>query len=306
MKVVVIGSGKVGSAIVENLIRVQGLSNITLIGRNPERLLGEVLDIQHATPFNQTQSSNLYAGTYEDCWDADIIIFAAGPSGKPGQIRMDLIKQNVKMLKQVMPQINTYTKDCLILMVTNPVDILTYMAYCLSNRPRTRVFGTGTLIDTARLARITADSLNIDPKNIVAYMLGEHGETSFAVWSLANVCGLSIEQFCELRGTSFNREEAESKARSVGTEILRKKGYTNYGIAAAVTRIVLAILSDERSILPVSIALNGEYGISDVALSVPCIVGKNGIEKILEFPFVNEEIQKLNFSATFLRQLTNV
>ena len=304
MKIVVIGAGKVGSAVVGNLMAVGGVSEIVLIDQNMERVEGEILDFQHTTSYAHTLGANLRAGTYADCAGAAIIIITAGPSIQPGQTRIDLAKINTEVLRQIISEIDHYNQDAIIIMVTNPVDILTYGVKRLSNRPCRKIIGTGTLIDSARLMSIIANQYKIDSKNIFAYMLGEHGETSFVAWSIANICGLSLAEFGKLHvDAKLDYEKAEEAARNIGIDIFMKKGYTNHGIAAGVVRLVIAILSDAKSILPLSVNLDGEYGITDIALSVPCIVGQNGVDQILQFPLIQKELDKLHHSASFLKEV---
>jgi len=305
VKIAVIGAGKVGSEVVGNLMRTRGISEIVLIDQNMDRVEGEILDFEHTTAYTHNPGANLIAGTYEDCQDAGIIIITAGPSIQPGQTRIDLAKTNTNVLRSILNEIDRYNQEAALIMVTNPVDILTYGAYRLSSRPRNKILGTGTLIDSARLMTIVGKSYGIDPKNVFAYMLGEHGETSFAPWSIANICGLSLEEFGQMHvNVNLNRKQIEEDVKNIGLEIFRKKGYTNHGIAAGVMRLVIAILADEKSILPVSVNLEGEYGLSNVALSVPCVVGKNGIEKILEFRLTLGELAQLKNSAEFLQEAT--
>lgn len=308
MKIVVIGSGKVGSAVVGNLMSVRGISQIVLIDQNHDRVEGEILDFSHTTAFAHTPGVNLVAGDYKDCVGADIIIITAGPSIQPGQTRTDLSVCNTKVIREIIGKIDEYNQDSFIIMVTNPVDILTYGAFRYSSRPRHKIIGTGTLIDSARLMKIIGDAYHIDAKNVFAYMLGEHGQTSFAAWSISNICGLSLEEFGRLHvNAKIDKQQVEQTARDIGLAVFNKKGYTNHGIAAGVIRLVISITSDEKCILPVSVVLNGEYGIQDMAVSVPCIIGGNGVEQILEFPLSQEEIKKLQYSADFLKQtITNI
>lgn len=305
MKIAVIGAGKVGSAAVGNLMNVRGISEIVLIDRNIDRVEGEILDFEHTTAYAHNPGVNLSGGGYQECQDAQIIIITAGPSMQSGQTRIDLAQGNTEVLKTILGEIDRYNQEAILIMVTNPVDILTYGAYRLSNRPRNKILGTGTLIDSARLMTIVGKAYDIDPKNVFAYMLGEHGDTSFSPWSIANVCGLSLDDFGKMHiHAQLDRTKIEENVKSSGIEIFNKKGYTNHGIAAGIARLVIAILGDEKCILPVSVNLEGEYGISDIALSVPCIIGQNGIEKILEFKLNDEELGKLHHSAEFLKETT--
>ena len=304
MKVAVIGAGKVGSAVVGKLMNLGGISQIVLVDVDMNKVEGEILDYEHTTSYDHHSGVNLLAGTYADCQDAGIIIITAGPSIKPGQTRIELAEGNTEILRGILAEIDRYNQEALIIMVSNPVDVLTYGAYRLSSRPKQKIIGTGTLVDSARLMKILGKIYKIDSKKIFSFMLGEHGQTSFPAWSIANICGLSFEEFgkMEQMEIALDKVKVEEEAKNIGIEIFHKKGYTNHGIAAGVLRLVIAIMSDEKTILPVSVVLEGEYGISDIALSVPSIVGKNGIEKVLEFPLSDEELRKLRYSADFLKE----
>jgi len=303
MKVAVIGAGKVGSAVVGDLMHVGSVSQIVLVSRDRYRAEGEVLDYQHTTSFTHYPCVDVRVGGYEDCAGADLAVIAAGPSIQEGQTRTDLAAQNVQVLREILDGLDRHCPQCFLILVTNPVDVLTFAAHRLSARPRNRVIGTGTMIDTARLIQSIASAYRIDPKNVFVYMLGEHGETSFAAWSMANICGLSLEEFGKLHvAARIDRDQEELRAKQAGYEILRRKGYTSHGIAAAVARLVIAIATDEKCILPVSVPLEGEYGLRDTALSVPCVVGAGGAEKVLEFPLSLEERRRLQASADHLAE----
>ncbi|WP_027339448.1 L-lactate dehydrogenase [Halonatronum saccharophilum] len=303
MKVVVIGAGMVGSAVVGELLGQGGISEIALLDINKEKAEGEVLDYSHTTSYNYNPSASLKIGEYNSCKGADLIVMTAGPSIKEGETRRDLARKNANITRSVMKEIVKYTKDAIIIPVSNPVDVVTYIAAKEFGYDRKKIVGTGTLVDSARLMRFIGNKYNLDPKNIFAYILGEHGATSFAPWSIANICGYSLEEFAKLRGFNIHLDKAgvEERVRKIGFEIWSKKGYTNHGIAAGVGRMVKAILLNERSILPVSTLLEGEYGLEDVALSVPCVVGREGVEDIIELPLLEEEMDKIKYSARSLK-----
>ncbi|PRX19189.1 malate dehydrogenase (NAD) [Orenia metallireducens] len=305
MKVVVIGAGMVGSAVIGELLAHGGISEIYLLDLDRDKAEGEILDYSHTTSYNYNPSANLKIGDYHHCKDADLIIMTAGPSIKKGETRIDLAGKNAEVMRGIMKNITRYTKDAIIIPVTNPVDIVTYVAAAEFDYPRNKIIGTGTIVDSARLMRIIGNKYNLDPKNVFAYMLGEHGTTSFAAWSISNICGYTLEDFIKVRGFHINldKDDIEEDTKKIGMEVWRKKGYTNHGIAAGVGRIVKAISLDEKSILPVSVLLKGEYGIEGVALSVPCIVSEKGVEKLLEFPLAKEEMEKLESSAKSLQEV---
>ena len=302
MKVVVIGAGMVGSAVTGRLLSLGSISKISLLDKNEEKAKGEVMDYSHTTAYNYNPSATLEVGDYRDCAEADLIILTAGPSVKEGQSRRDLAKINSEITTDIMNQVMEYTTDAIIIPVTNPVDIVAYSAV-KAGYERQKVIGTGTLVDSARLMRIIANEYELDPKNVFGYLLGEHGESSFVPWSISGICGYDFDTFAQIRGLDvcLNKPEIVEEVKSIGFDIWKKKGFTNHGIAAGVERIVKAISIDEKAVLPVSVYLEGEYEIEDVALSIPCVVGENGIEKILEFPLQEEELEQLHQSAESLK-----
>ncbi|MBM7557663.1 L-lactate dehydrogenase [Halanaerobacter jeridensis] len=303
MKVVVIGAGMVGSAVTGRLLSLGSISKISLLDKNEEKAKGEVMDYSHTTAYNYNPSATLEVGDYSDCAEADLIILTAGPSVKEGQSRRDLAKINSEITTDIMSQVMEYTTDAIIIPVTNPVDIVAYSAV-KAGYERQKVIGTGTLVDSARLMRIIANEYELDPKNVFGYLLGEHGESSFVPWSIAGICGYNFDTFAQIRGLDvcLNKPEIVEEVKSIGFDIWQKKGFTNHGIAAGVERIVKAISIDEKAVLPVSVYLEGEYEIEDVALSIPCVIGENGIEKILEFPLQEEELEQLHQSAESLQK----
>lgn len=300
-KVVIIGAGMVGGAVLNSLLTLDLIAEVAIIDTNINRARGEALDAFHTTSFAYSPNVHVRAGSYEDCTDAQLIIMTAGPSIKPGEEldRLRLADINVKVMDGVMKEITKYTKDAIIIIVTNPVDIITYLAQNHFDYPKEKIIGTGTLLDTARLRRILALKYMVDTKNVHGYILGEHGGTAFAAWSLVDIAGIPADRLDELIGSSepLDKEAVLNEAKDAGLEIVRLKGYTNSGIAMSVSRLVKAILLNELSIVPVSTTLEGEYGISNVALSIPCIITNEGIKKRLEVPLSEEEIVQLKRSA---------
>lgn len=303
-KVVLVGAGMVGSAILNTLLGLNLVGEIVIIDNNLDKARGEALDASHTTSF--TYSPNVYvrSGGYEDCADAQTIVISAGPSMKPGDTmsRLSLADRNIKVMKAVMTSICEYTKDAVIIVVTNPVDIVTYYLQNNFGYPKNKIIGTGTLLDTARFRRIIALKYLVDTKNVHGYILGEHGESAFATWSIAHIAGIPAVKFDEIIGSSspLDCDEVLSEVKRVGTEILQLKGYTSSGIAMSVSRLIKAVLLNELSILPVSTTLEGEYGISNVALSIPCVISSEGISKKLEIPLSEEEKGLLVKSAEIL------
>lgn len=303
-KVIIIGCGFVGSASAFSLMQSGMFSEIVLIDSNKERAKGEALDISHGIPFSKPMK--IYAGDYNDIDDASIIIITAGANQKDGETRLDLVKKNIGIFKSILLEINKHNFKGILLVVSNPVDILTTVAIKLSNLPERRVIGSGTVLDTARLKYELGEHLDVDSRSIHAYIIGEHGDSEIAVWSSANVSGIPLKKFCEMRG--YCNHEAETKriaqeVKNSAYEIISRKHATYYGIAMSVKRICEAIIRDEDSILPISSIMHGEYGIDKIALSMPAILGKDGVETHVPIQLDDEEIYNLQKSAQVLAKI---
>lgn len=301
-KCTVIGCGNVGATTAYSLM-LSGLFNeIVLLDIDAKRARGEAEDIAHGIPFNSPVE--IYAGNYSDIEDAGIVIITAGVSQKPGETRIDLIQRNTKVFSSIIDQITATKFDGIILVVTNPVDILTYVTIALSKFNPRRVLGSGTVLDTARLKQLMGNKFGVDARNIHTFIIGEHGDSELPVWSSANVSGIDINSYCDNFVCDCNDSALQTTFESVrdaAYSIIEAKGATYYAIAEAVKRIVTAIVRDERTILPVSTLLTGQYGISDVCLGVPCVVGKNGVEEILEIPLSETERKNFIRSANALQ-----
>lgn len=301
-KVAIVGCGMVGAATAYTLMQHGLFSEMVLVDVDRNRAEGEAMDINHGMTF--AAPMDIYAGSYDDVTDAAIIVVTAGAGQKPGETRLDLVKKNAGILRSIIPEIAKRDYEGILLIVANPVDILTHVAQKMSGLPRNRVFGSGTVLDTARLKFLLGRHLDVDNRNIEAYIIGEHGDSEIPVWSSASVGGVSIHDFCEMRGF-YNHEKAmEQIADSVKNsayEIIEKKKAIYYGIAMGVQRICSAIVRDEKSILPVSIYLNGEFGLTGATLSLPAIVGKDGIEKIVPISLSEGEQKALARSAQILK-----
>lgn len=303
-KAVMIGCGFVGSAAVFSLMQSGLFSEIVLIDADKDKAQGEALDISHGIPL--ARPMKIYGGTYDDIKDASIIIISAGANQKPGETRLDLVKKNTAILKSIIPQITSRDYQGILLVVSNPVDILTYVALKLSGYPANRVIGSGTVLDTSRLKYLLGQHLHVDSRSIHAFIIGEHGDSEIAAFSSANVSGIPLHEFCELRGFYRHEEQSREIANQVkksAYEIIEKKKATYYGIAMAIKRICEAIIRDEKSILPVSSLVNGLYGLEDVVLSVPAILGRDGVEHQLPIALNEEEQKKLQESARILGQI---
>ena len=303
-KVAVIGCGLVGSASAFALLESGLFSEMVLIDVDADRAEGEALDISHGMAFASPMT--IYAGTYDDIADAAVIVVTAGVGQKPGETRIDLVHRNVEVFRGIMGEIRA--RDCggILLVVSNPVDILTYAAIRLSGLPEDRVIGSGTVLDTARLKQIIVDRLEVHPRNVHARILGEHGDSEIIAWSSAHVAGIPLEDFFNMRAEGSYadfRDEMSDLVRNAAYEIIRRKRATYYGIALSVKRICEAIVRDEKSVLSVSNMLHGEFGIEGVALSTPCIVGRAGIEGRMPPSLNYAEQQSLKESAALLREV---
>ena len=303
-KAAIIGCGFVGSASAFCLMQSGLFSELVLLDANRDKAEGEALDVAHGIPF--ARPMKIYAGDYDDIADAAIIIVTAGANQKPGETRLDLVQKNVGILRSIIPEIAKRNFAGILLIVSNPVDILTYTAMKLSGLPEHRVIGSGTVLDTARFKYQLGEHLQVDPRSIHAFIIGEHGDSEIAAWSSANVSGIPIHDICEMRGF-YNHEDAMKEiaetVKNSAYEIIAKKKATYYGIAMSVRRICEALVRNEKSILPVSTMLHGQYGIEDVVLSMPAIVGSDGVETTVPIDLSPEEQEKLKESANALAEI---
>ena len=305
-KVAVVGLGFVGSASAFALMQSGLFSEMVLVNRDMSKAEGEALDISHGLPF--AKPMKIYAGTYDDIVDAAVIVITSGAGQKPGETRLDLVRKNVEVYRSIIPEIAKRNCEGILLIVSNPVDILTSVAVKLSGFPENRVFGSGTVLDTARLKYLLGEHLNVDSRSVHAFIIGEHGDSEIAAWSSANVSGVPLHNFCEMRG-HFEHEKAMYEiaegVKNSAYEIIEKKKATYYGIAMSVKRICEAIVRDEKSILPISSIQHGQYGIEGVALSMPAVVGKNGVETFVPIELNEAEKTALRQSAETLKQVLN-
>lgn len=303
-KAVMIGCGFVGSAAVFSLMESGLFTEIVLIDVDHTKAEGEAMDISHGIPFGKPMK--IYAGTYDDIVGAEIIIITAGANQKPGETRLDLVHKNVAIYKLIIPEIAKRNFQGILLIVSNPVDILTYVAIKLSGLPENHIIGSGTVLDTARLKYQTGELLGVDSRSVHAFIIGEHGDSEIAAWSSANISGIPIDDFCEMRGHYSHDKEMDiigDKVKNSAYEIIKRKQATYYGIAVSIRRICEVILRDEKSILPVSNMMHGEYGIEDIALSFPAIVGKNGIETKVPISLDEDEVNALIKSSELLKDI---
>lgn len=303
-KVAIIGCGYVGSASAFALMQSGLFSEMVLIDANHDKAEGEALDISHGVPL--ARPMKIYGGSYDDIVDAAIIIITAGANQKPGETRLDLVKKNVAIFHSIIPEIAE--RDChgILLIVSNPVDILTYTALKLSGFSKNQVIGSGTVLDTSRLKHLLGHHLGVDSRSVHAFIIGEHGDSEIAAFSSANVSGIPVHEFCELRGFYHHEKktaEIAQKVKDSAYEIIEKKQATYYGIAMAVKRICEVIMRDEKSILPVSVMMEGAYGIRDVVLSMPVVLGKDGVETQVPIALSEDELDRLQASADLLKEV---
>lgn len=301
-KCAIIGAGGVGATTAFTLVQSGLFNEIVIIDVNKNKAEGEALDIAHGIQF--TNPVNIYSGDYKDLYDAYLVIVTAGANQLPGETRIDLINKNISIFKKIIPSIIKYNKNCILLIVSNPVDILTMFTLELSGFPKERVLGSGTVLDTSRLRYLLSKKLDVDSKNIHAFIIGEHGDSELAVWSNADIAGIHIENYCNNIADScnINLEEILEEVRNSAYHIIEKKGSTFYGVAMAVKRITQAIIRDEYSILPVSHFLNGEYGIKDICLGIPAVICREGVKKIIPITLNEKEKTYLNKSAETLKE----
>jgi len=303
-KCAIIGCGYVGATTAFSLMNDGLFTEIVLLDVNRAKAEGEAMDLNHGMPF--AKPARIYAGEYDDLSDCAMIIIAAGASQKPGETRLDLVKKNTAIFRSIIGEIVFRNRDCILLVVTNPVDVLTYVTLKLSGFPANRVIGSGTVLDTARLKFLLGEHLNVDLRNVHAFVIGEHGDTELAVWSSANVAGISVGDFCNRCGVCtgmVNMHKTFEDVKNSAYQIIDRKGSTYYAVALAVTRIAEAIIRDEQSVLTVSSLCSGPYGLQEVCIGLPSVVGKSGISSILDIPLSTQESESLHHSAAKLKEV---
>ena len=303
-KVVIIGAGAVGSSFAYALAQRGIADEITLTDINREYAEGQVLDLAHGLPFYP--NVQIMVGTTEDYADASVIVITAGAKQAPGESRLDLLQKNAAMIEGVMDEIAAQNSRAVIVIATNPVDILTHVAIRHSRWPKTRIIGSGTVLDSARFRYLLSRHCDVDVSNVHGYILGEHGDSEFPAWSMTHVGGIPIDDYCPQCATCddwmLDREEIARQVRESAYHIINYKGATYYAIGMALVRITAAILQDQNSVLTVSTLLEGEYGLQDVCLSVPVLLGKDGIKRVIEAKLRAEEQSLLEKSADTLKR----
>lgn len=303
-KIIIVGDGAVGSSYAFALVTQNIAQELGIIDIDTDKTEGDAMDLSHALAF--TSPKKIYSASYSDCHDADIVVITAGAAQKPGETRLDLVQKNLKIFKTIIDQVMASGFDGIFLVATNPVDVLTYATWKFSGLPKNRIIGSGTSLDSARFRQAIAKLVGVDARNVHGYILGEHGDTEFPVWSHANIAGLQIYEWIKdnpgvdeaaLVDVFFN-------VRDAAYDIIEKKGATFYGIAVSMTRITKAILNDENSVLPLSVYLDGEYGQKDIFIGAPAIVNRQGIQQVIEIPLNDAEKEKMDYSADTLRKIT--
>ncbi len=303
-KVVVVGCGLVGISYAYSLVVSGGCDKLALIDVNKTKLAGDVADLCHGIAFGE-KNMDVFMGGYQDCRDADIVVLSAGAAQAPGEGRIALLKRNKRVFDEILPRIMASGFGGILIVATNPVDIMTSYARGISGLPYSRVIGSGTMLDTGRLRFMLGKYFSVDPKNVHAYVMGEHGDSEFVPWSQSNIATKNIVSICEDNPRRFDILDIysmEKEVRDMAYKIIEQKGATCYGIAMALNRLTSVIFSDEKSILTPSCMLMGEYGRSGVYVGVPAVVGKDGINEIVELDLNNTEIEKFNACCDFLTE----
>jgi L-lactate dehydrogenase len=301
-RVAIIGSGHVGSTCAYALLLSGLAAEIVLINLDHERAEGEAMDLNHSMLF--AHPLRVWAGDYADCEGADIVVLAAGVAQEPGETRLDLLRRNKQVFQQIIPQVVKYTRNAILIVVTNPVDVLTQVAWRVSGLPTTQVIGSGTILDTARFRYLLSRHFHVEPRSVHAFIIGEHGDSQIPVWSLANIAGIRLEDFGRLNGYALNDDLKETIAhdtRRAAYEIIQRKGATYYAIAAGLVRIIEAIVRNEDSVLTVSSLVRGTYHLNDVCISLPSVVNQQGIAQVLELPLAAKEHTALEKSVQVVR-----
>jgi L-lactate dehydrogenase len=303
VRVAIAGVGHVGSTFAYALLLSGLASEIVLIDSNRAKAEGEAMDLNHTVPF--THPTRIWAGDYSDCAGAAVTILAAGSGQKPGQSRLDCIQNNASIWREIVPQVARHNPNGILLVATNPVDVLTYAAWKLSGLPAARVLGSGTILDTARFRFLLSQHFGVDAHSVHAYIIGEHGDSEVPVWSLANIAGMRLPDFCRTNDRIYDLTQMEKifeSTRDAAYRIIERKGATYYAVAAGIMRITEAILRHQRTVLSVSSLIEDYCGISDVCFSLPTVIDRSGIQQVLRLELDEGEITRLHHSAEVLRK----
>ena len=301
-RVAVVGVGNVGASFAYALLLSGLAAEIVLIDANRAKAEGEAMDLNHAIPFSHP--TRVWAGDYPDCAGASVIVLAAGAGQKSGETRLDLVHKNARIWREVIPAIVEHNRSGILVIATNPVDVLTYAAWKLSGLPSKQVIGSGTILDTARFRYLLSQHFGVDARSVHAFIIGEHGDSEVPVWSLANIAGMRFKQFCAAEGKTHDQRTMDDifhQTRDAAYRIIERKGATYYAVAAGVMRIAQAILRNQNTVLSVSSLITDYYGMSDVCFSLPTVVNRAGVQQVLRIELSDEEIEKLHQSASVLQ-----
>jgi len=301
-KVGLIGTGFVGSSFAYALMQSGIASELVMIDANPEKAVGEMMDLNHGLSF--TKPTKITAGNYTDLAGSKVVVITAGTSQRPGETRLDLLSRNAAIFRSIIPEVVQHNPDGIILIATNPVDILTYISLKESNIPPAKVIGSGTILDTSRFRFLLGQYYEVDTRSVHAYIVGEHGDSEIPLWSMANIGGVRLQEFAPLKNKEYDQEEMNKlfvSVRDAAYEIIKRKGASYYAIGLGLLSIVEAILGDYRSVLSISTLMTGQYGIRDICLSLPSVVGENGVEEILTLPMNADEQEGFRVSAHKLK-----
>lgn len=302
-RVAVVGAGNVGATFAYALLLSGLAAEIVLIDANHAKAEGEAMDLNHTVPF--THPTRVWAGDFADCAGAAVTILSAGANTKAGESRLAPAMKNAEIWRQIVPRIVNHNPHGILLVATNPVDVLTYTAWKLSNLPAQRVIGSGAILDTSRFRYLLSQHFNVDARSVHAYIIGEHGDSEVPVWSLANIAGMHLPEFCKAQGIPYDSaalDEIFRQTRGAAYSIIERKGATYYAVAAGLMRITQAILRDQKTVLSVSSLMNDYYGISDVCFSLPTVIDRNGVDQVLHIQLNQDEEQKLRHSAGVLKE----
>ena len=301
-KVVLVGDGAVGSSYAFAMAQQGIAEEFAIVDIIKERTEGDAMDLEDATAF--TAPKNIYSADYDTCKDADLVVITAGAPQKPGETRLDLVNKNLKILSSIVEPVVESGFEGIFLVVANPVDILTHATWKMSGFPKDRVIGSGTSLDTGRLQKVIGEMEHVDPRSVNAYMLGEHGDTEFPAWSYNNVGGVKVSDWVKAHGMDESKlEDIHKEVANMAYDIINKKGATFYGIGTASAMIAKAILNDEHRVLPLSVPMDGQYGLHDIHIGTPAVVGRKGLEQVIEMPLSDKEQELMTASADQLKKV---
>lgn len=301
-RVAIVGVGNVGATFAYTLLLSGLAAEIVLIDENRKKAEGEAMDLNHAIHFSHP--TRIWAGDFQDCAGATVTVVAAGANQKPGETRLDLVKKNAAIFRQIVPEIVRHNPEGILLIATNPVDVLTYVSLQLSGLPPQHVIGSGTILDTSRFRYLLSQHFGVDPRSVHGFIIGEHGDSEVPVWSLANIAGMRLRDFCTAQGMTYDEtamEEIFRQTRDAAYHIITRKGATYYAVAAGMMRLVEAILRNQNTVLSASSLIENYYGIQDVCLSLPTVINRNGVERVLRLALSEQETTALQHSAEVLR-----